>query len=72
MKRVSIFIGLLALTACQQTQNNSSCYVCDVYSTNPSRAGRTTTEFCNKAEMDRYVKDKQANPETTLVSCRNK
>gem|GEM_PF-5422742 len=70
MKRLFVFLMLVAGSSCQPDKINTTCYVCDVYST--TQPSRQTKEFCNKAEMDQYVKDVKAQSETALVSCRNK
>ncbi|WP_040005700.1 hypothetical protein [Fibrisoma limi] len=70
MKRLFVFLMLVTGSSCQPDKINATCYVCDVYTT--TQASHQTKEFCNKAEMDQYVQNVKAQPETTLVSCRNK
>jgi hypothetical protein len=61
-------MGLATLLACQPTSVDKPCYTCTIYSTD---SAPQTEQVCGQSEMEQYVKDKQANPGTTLVSCTN-
>ncbi|WP_128545449.1 hypothetical protein [Larkinella soli] len=72
MKRLLPLLGLALLSACDPSEVKSTCYACEVYTTDAGTGGRLTKEFCNKADMERYVEEMKAKPGTALVSCRNK
>jgi hypothetical protein len=73
MKRLLVLVSLFGLWSCQPKAVKSSCYECQVFTTNanPPSVGQTKT-FCDKAEMDRFVLQSKGDSTIAMVECRNK